>query len=297
MAPTLRSAEHEAELDERGVVVVDLLSLGDGDRLREIVDRVYTDERRGFHASNLSADHAYRHAVAREGAPLLGRLAGHLFVDHEVYTASVLTKWPDEDSAFHTHQDWTMVDEHRFRTVNVWCPLVDTHVGNGAMRVLPGSHRVLRAIRCSPMPPAGSESPGWQVGWAEMDPVPVRAGQALIFDHAILHSSGPNDSDVVRPAVAAAFKPRSADLFHWFLPDPTSDRLEVLGIGHDFFADVVVGERPDAPVVGHDTYVADRFGKDELLARCAAPRTPAPPAAVERHRGLGGLLRRRRRRG
>ena len=106
-------------------------------------------------------------------------------------------KWPDEDSAFHSHQDWTMVDGTTGTgTVNVWCPLVDATLDNGTLRVAPGSHRMLDAVRCSPMPPSGDQNPGWQVGWQEMLPVEVRVGQVLIFDHATPHSSGPNTTDV-----------------------------------------------------------------------------------------------------
>lgn len=265
---TFHDPDLEAELDEVGFVVVDLLSSAQVALLAEIAERVYVDDRTGFHASNLSGQHEYRHAVAREVQPVLEPIVSPLLVDHESYTASLLMKWPDEDSAFHTHQDWTMVDEQRYRTVNAWCPLVDTDESNGALRVLPGSHRVLRAIRCSPMPPQGSESPGWQVGWEEMVAVPVAAGQALIFDHAVLHSSGPNRSPRPRPAVAAAFKPREAELRHWYLPDPTSDRLEVFSIDAAFFADIDIGSRPEGEPTSEATFEPDDFDKATLLERC-----------------------------
>lgn len=274
-APTFADPELESELDERGFVVIDLLSDDILGVLVEIADRVYVDERHGFHASNLSGAHEYRHEVYRELRPVLEPLVSPFLVDHEPYTASLLMKWPDPDSAFHTHQDWTMVDESRYRTINVWCPLTDTDARNGALRVLPGSHRVLRAVRCSPMPPTGCESPGWKVGWEEMEPVEMRAGQALVFDHALLHSSGPNLSGSPRHAVAVAFKPRAADLFHWYLPDPRSRELEVFSVDSDFFADIDIGSRPDAPVVGSESFGWEPITKPELLRRCGRAVEPS----------------------
>lgn len=272
--PTFVDDRLEAELDERGFVVVDLLRPEQIELLTEIADRLYVDERQGFHASNLSHHHDYRHAVHGEVAPILAGAAGPLFVDHEPYTASLLMKWADPTSAFHTHQDWTMVDETAYRTVNVWCPLVDTTEHNGAMRVLPGSHKVLSAIRCSPMPPEGFESAGWQIGPDEMDAVEVEAGQAIVFDHALLHGSGANRDGRPRWAVATAFKPRAATLHHWYLPDPRRHTLEVFDVGPEFFADIDIGERPPGEPSRTEEFRAETLSRDELLQRCGRDVPP-----------------------
>lgn len=281
--PTFVDEDLDRELAIEGFVVVDLLDDATLAELRDLAEGVYVDERHGFHASNLSGSHDYRREVARRVAPIVERAAGHLFVDHEAYTASLLMKWPDEDSAFHSHQDWTMVDETRYRTVNVWCPLGDTTVDNGALRLAPGSHMVLDSIRCSPMPPVGYQNPGWAVGWQEMHPVEVRAGQVVIFDHAVLHSSGPNTTEQPRMAVAAAFKPREASLYHWYLPDASSTELERFLIDADFFADIDIGERPDYEVVGTEDFVWRDLTREELLETCglAAVEPPASPDAED----------------
>lgn len=272
-ARTFRDDALESELRTSGFVIVDLLDDDVLATLSETVDRVYVDDRHGFHASNLSPSHAYRHQVCREVVPVIEPLVVPLLVEHEAYTASVLMKWADDDSAFHSHQDWSMVDESRYRTVNVWCPLVDVEPGNGALCVLPGSHRVLDAIRCSPMPPNGFESAGWEVDWSEMQPIPVRRGQVVVMDHAVLHSSGPNRSAAPRPAVAVAFKPTDAALYHWYTPDPTVAECDVYAIDRDFFADIDIGDPPDAPTLGRVPFTGGRITKDELLARCDALHT------------------------
>lgn len=268
---TLTDQALEAEFRERGFVVVDLVGPDEVARLAEISDRVYVDVREGFHASNLSKHHEYRHAVNREVTPVLEHAARDLFVDHEPYFSSLVIKWPDPGSMFPSHQDWNMVDESRFRSVNIFCPLVDATAENGALRVLPGSHRVLTPIRCSPMPPTGCESVGWQVGPDEMEVVEVRVGQVLVFDHALLHCSAPNLTDGPRWAVVTAFKPRGAELFHWYLPDPDSRTLEVFSVGSDFFADIDIGARPAGTPVRTDQFEWDPITKDELLARCGGP--------------------------
>lgn len=277
--------DHDAErlLADRGYVVVDLLDEADIARLAEIADRLLTHQRTGFHASNITGSAAYRTAVDREVRPIVEAavVGAGLFVDHEAYTSSLLVKWPGEDSAFHTHQDWNMVAEDRYRTVNVWCPLVDTDEGNGALAVLPHSHRHLGAIRCSPVPPESHRSPGWDVTYDDMVKVPVRAGQAIVFDHALLHSSPPNLTSVWRPAVAAAFKPRSARLLHWYLADRDAVDLEVFEIDSAFFTEFRIGDRPDYPVVASATFRSDDLTTRELMDRCGVPMPEPEPEVVE----------------
>lgn len=288
--PTMTDPVAEAELADRGWTVVDILTPAEVEALTAITDDVYVDERAGFHASNMSDAHAYRRAVDQQVRPLLADCVARqgILADHESFTASLLVKWPTEDSAFHTHQDWNMVDESRYRTVNVWCPLVDTDEGNGAFAALPGSHKVLRAIRCSPMPPRSYRSPGWEVSYEDMVKVSVRAGQAVVFDHALLHSSPPNRGTTWRPAVAAAFKPREAALVHYYLPDPDGDVLEVYEVDSAFFTDFDIGDRPDRALVGQARFQPDELDRNELLRACgvevAEPEPepePGPEPATE----------------
>lgn len=284
---TFRDPELEARFVEHGFVVVDLFDDEDLDQILGIADSVYVDERSGFHASNLSGAHAYRHAVNREVSPIVGRVAASLFTDHEPYFSSLVVKWVDGDSSFPSHQDWNMVDEGLHRSLNVFVPLVDATEANGALRVLPGSHRVLRPIRCSPMPPAGCESAGWRVTPEEMEVVELRRGQVLVFDHALLHCSAPNTTDDPRWAAITAFKPRGAELYHWYLPDPERHELEVYRVDSDFFADFDIGNRPEGEPVRVDPFVWDPISKDELLTRCgrepsgdADDGVAAPPYAA-----------------
>ena len=278
---TLADPALEAEFRERGFVVLDLVGPEVVARIGDIAGGVYVDDREGFHASNLSRNHEYRHAVNREVTPILERAADGLFVDHVPYFSSFVVKWPGSDSSFPSHQDWNMVDETRFRSVNIFCPLVDTLARNGALHVLPGSHRVLRPIRCSPMPPAGCESVGWQVTPDEMEVVEVAVGQVLVFDHALLHCSPPNLTDEPRWGAVTAFRPRKAGLYHWYLPDPSSTTLEVFEVNTDFFADIDIGERPPGEPVRTDEFVWEPMTKEVLLARCDGPPTrPRGPVVL-----------------
>lgn len=272
----------DANLRERGYVVLEMMQPDEIAQLREIADRLYVDERHGFHASNLSREHDYRHAVNREVSPVLAAAARAHLVDYEPFFSSLVIKWPGEDSAFPSHQDWTMVDEGRFRSINFFCPLADTTVENGALRVLPGSHRVLTSQRVSPSVPVGCESPGWRVTPDDMETIELQVGQVLVFDHALLHCSSANTTDDARWAVITAFKPTGSELFHWYVPDPAERTLEVYRVDSDFFADFDIGNRPSGEPIRTEEFTWDGLEPADVLRRCGV--TPTEPL------GRAGLM-------
>lgn len=304
VARTLLDDGLQTHLEEFGYVVFDALEPADVAVIREIVDEVYPLPRSGFHASNVDGDHQFRRDVHDRVGPLLEERLAPLLDDHVLFSTLSTMKFPGQDSGFVVHQDWTVVDENHYRGVNIWCPLVDTDEHNGGMLVLPGSHLHLGAVRCGPDWPDWYQAPGVRVTWDDMLPIAVRVGQALMFDHRLLHSSGPNHSDELRPAVVAAMAPRSAGLFHWFRPTTDARELEVLSIDSDFFCDVVIGERPSYPTVATIPFRPDPCTPEQLVASCAgaiercrnqqdaaarAPEGAAP--SVEPHHRVGRAAR------
>lgn len=171
----------------------------------------------GFEPDPGNGDRRYR-ARVREvlGRAIDGRLAEAL-VDHVPFLQGYYAKWPNTP-ATDLHADWTCVrEELGHRSYIVWTALQPTEPRNGGMGVLPRSHRVHRGPRGSnlnlPLPPAwdGFE----QEIWEQLLPVPLDAGEALVFDMGIVHASYPNDSDTLRLAAVTCLRPREADLVYY----------------------------------------------------------------------------------
>lgn len=263
--PVLRDPVLDEEFARRGFVVVDLLDGVHLEELRRLPTELFRGEPRGMHASNMCNDHEYRHEVYRRVAPILLPAVDALLHEYEPCTAVMLLKFPDGDSEFIPHQDWNLVDETRFRSLNVWCPMIDVSSVNGAMSFLPGSHRALKAVRCDPWYPEDYEPQAWKIGYEHMETVELRAGQAVLFDNATLHASARNESDAVRPAVVLVMKPKAAHLLHWYRPDPESHELQIFNIDSDFLADFEMGLAPDQPLMGSTTFTPDNLSVDEIL--------------------------------
>lgn len=248
------------------------LPLLDADRvaaLRERFEEIYVGNRANeCHRSNESTDLDYRRSLHRLIVDVIGAPGSEWFDDHVVFSTGALVKWRGPDSAMPVHQDWTVVDEERFRSISIWVPLCDVDRTNGALAVVPGSHRVLSPMRMSPDPPPWYDDPVRRIDPASMQVVEMRAGECLVFDHALLHYSPPNEIDDPRIALVAAFVPAEAEFVHfWRDPDERIGRYAVRD--SEFFrrfSPGMVPEGPDVRFVEHVEYAGHAPGAADWLA-------------------------------
>jgi ubiquinone/menaquinone biosynthesis C-methylase UbiE len=175
------------------------------------------------------------------------------------------------------HQDWTFVDETRFRSFNVWTPLTDVDLDNGALGVIHGSHRFFgNQLRVSPSPQCRSLTSDHLVTlFPFLDVKPLHAGQAIVFDNATIHGSPPNITDVARIATGLVVTHAEAELCHHYqLPNTDPPEIETYAIGRQFFMQYGnealsrlfdAGEHPRAASVQRRPYVLEKISQQELL--------------------------------
>jgi ectoine hydroxylase-related dioxygenase (phytanoyl-CoA dioxygenase family) len=137
--------------------------------------------------------------------------------DYEVFYSNFMIKFPG-DGQIESHQDFNFVDESEYTAFNLWCPLVDTTRQNGGLFVIPGSHLVFRTQRGPNIPKALTRYNELLQRYSIF--VPLTKGQAIVFDHKLVHYSPPNRTDRVRVAVQSVIMPRKADAIHYFFDEP-----------------------------------------------------------------------------
>ena len=167
------------------------------------------------------------------------RAVESLLEHHRPIGRSAMVKWPalpDQEAwdgvpdTF--HNDWSYVDERSGdRTYGIWLALQDVDERNGCVFVVPHSHRLDRTLRGW-----GVDSP-WvrhhEVFEARAVPVTLRAGEAYVWDPALVHRSGVNSTG--SPRVAASIltaRPGSQLSLVRRRDDITAERVE---LGRDFF--------------------------------------------------------------
>ncbi len=130
------------------------------------------------------------------------------------YTCKLNLKRPREGSEFPWHQDYTywyaFTPEHAREIATAILFLDGASAANGAIRVLPGSHR--RPAPRDRAEPTGFLADARQLDVSREQLVEVEAGSVLMFPSLLVHRSSPNASGLPRRAILLSFQPAGRPL-------------------------------------------------------------------------------------
>ena len=203
-----------AAFERDGFVVVDLLSRQDLRLLKWAWRQLDDGVVKGlpFSVTSMSALHEYRWRVDRAVRAVIKERLSNVLVGYRVLVGLFVNKAAGvRRHVMDLHQDWTFVEEPRYQSIGLWCPLVDVHKRNGCLEVVPGSHR----LSDNPRVVHGTRR---LFSYARFMPllarkrqtVPMTAGQAILYSHGLFHGSGPNMTDCERPIAGAVLIPHRA---------------------------------------------------------------------------------------
>ena len=227
-----------------GFVKVAFLSAGEVDALISAYSDLQADHQGlKFHSTMHHDDLEYRKKVDQAIRKIVAPHVQRILKEYRVLFANYIVKEPGEQSVVGVHQDWNYLDEGKYSSMNIWCPLVDTTPQNGQLHVLKGSHNLPSPIRYTPyrMP----EYAGYfDTIKAHSETLVLKAGEAVVYNSGLLHWSPPNLSDQVRPAIGFVNIPQEAQSLHYFRHAEKEDQLEVLEVAEEFYFTVKLGEFP-----------------------------------------------------
>lgn len=191
-------AQHE-KLWRDGYVPTPFLDKGQLAEVRALFERLHPDGVKGFFTTTFSLDREYRYEVDSEIRRIAMPSIERLFQDYKLYCGSFIVKEPGPKSELILHQDMSLVDESIFTGMNIWCPLVDLTTENGAIEVLPRSHRLFPTYRGASLPDIYDGMEKEVKSYLEV--LYLKAGTAVVFDQSIIHYSPPNRSNEIRPVI------------------------------------------------------------------------------------------------
>ena len=257
------------------LIVEDAISTEMVDALEEVADRVDAEERAKKGVAPHKLLSKFRTVVEddlllelldnKKVFPLLWDILGwniQLYISHLIMYPPELPDTPRVTKAAHWHQDGgrpvpEMERPHPRLSLKVSYWLTDvTDRDNGAMRLIPGSHKL------DTRPPA-SEPDGDPEG--AMDLL-VKRGTAVLFDRRMWHSRGWNFSDVTRKVLFMGYSYRwLRGLDYNLMPAELLDkcdpiRRQLLGDG----VDVKGWWQPTDADVPLKTWIAEHRGEEYL---------------------------------
>jgi ectoine hydroxylase-related dioxygenase (phytanoyl-CoA dioxygenase family) len=245
IAPLFRDPDVQAQFARDGYVTMPFLEESALVELRQLFAEVREKVAlKGFATTTTSPDFALKKSMFERIQPYYAAQVDRVFRDYKLLGTSFLQKDSGASGSLPLHQDWMVTDEEHFRTVTIWVPLEDCGLENGAIQMLPGSHQYLNLLRGPNLPVAIREiAPELE---KELVTLTLKAGEAVIFDHSILHKSTLNISGRPRVALTYGLTQHDAPLSFWYHhAGDAADRFEQIAVPDDFFLQYHhIGQRP-----------------------------------------------------
>jgi len=236
MLKVFRDDAHQQSFEKNGFLIVPFYTEAEIRELEALYHRLHPKDEKGFFPSTFSKDKNYRQEADREIRRIGARSIEQYCTDIKVVCGSFIVKSPGPESGMCVHQDMSLVDESRFTGINIWVPLVDLSVKNGALFVLPGSHRFFPTYRGSTIPEFFGGVMDEMIDY--LHPVLLKAGEAVFFDQSIIHYSPPNYSDRLRIVTNTYFTHKDAEFrTYYYDKDNHQGCVEAFAQDENFMTD------------------------------------------------------------
>ena len=231
----------ETLFKKEGYVIIDLLTENQLEVLRNLYQKINSNIHKEGNLLFSSGEHIDELSAREIDAAINKLIAESLkehFENYETLMAAFIVKPPKQESSayFEWHQDLSFVDETSYSSAQVWIPLQDTNRNNGNLQFITATHSYNDNIRTAPFYPSYFK-PFMQEMKSYAKDIPLKAGQAVIFNHKLLHASTPNYSSKDRLAVITTIKPKAAQWFYFTWNDEFK-KVSKYRADLDFFVNV-----------------------------------------------------------
>ena len=197
------------KLVANGFVIVDLLSKDEVVYLNKLCGQYLQITQTDFVSSSHILNQKDSDFINDELHKILQHKFESLFPTLQLLGGTLATKIKGK-SNLEAHQDWTIVDENKFNSYNLWIPLVDTNSENGTLGLIPGSHKWNNNLRGFNIP---NDYGKFTKQFLQIGCEPsINAGQAILYNHKLVHYSRPNITNENRNVSIVGVKEKAADL-------------------------------------------------------------------------------------
>jgi ectoine hydroxylase-related dioxygenase (phytanoyl-CoA dioxygenase family) len=225
----------ENEITRNGFVVLkNFMPIDVCDGLNDFFVALGDTDPKAFSISNWHNDPAYRTSIYEKIAQAILPYSKEVLDNYKSVMGVFTAKRPGGNSDMLLHQDWSLVDETKFRSVSIWLALCDMDRSNGNLQVAPNSHIYAAAPRGINVPVPFENIRDHMLQNALTD-IPIRKGDAIIFEHRLIHASPENQSEKLRLAAVLALIPEEADMLHYYKSPENEGELEILKLDPEAF--------------------------------------------------------------
>ena len=206
-----RDKEKNNQLFSEGYCTLNLLNTSQVTELRSIFDAHHRNESiDGLYVSSNVKPWDELMTISRKISEVVSDAIDEHFHGVDKIGGTFIVKKQDPDNILHPHQDWSIVDENKHRSFTIWIALQDINQSNGALYVLPTSQNWVRGYRHITIPSVYGHI--YDLTWSYMKAIHLQAGEAIVFDHALVHASKANTSEALRIAATTTILTQGATM-------------------------------------------------------------------------------------
>jgi hypothetical protein len=235
LIPTFKDEALEKEMNENGFVVIPRFLKKEGiDHLMSIYQANKPEGALSFWNSHNDLPHVSGLEISDQIRSMMEPGLDKLFNDWMFPFAQFIVLNPTGEHKFRIHRDDTIFDEEKVQYRQLWMPLVDLTTTNGALYIVPKSHKLFTDKMPSMIQwPYEYLIPSLE---PEYRTIYAKAGDLIIWTDKTLHGSTENISDQGRPVCQGGIIHRDArPLFCRYRPE--HDDVETYQVDTLFFRD------------------------------------------------------------
>lgn len=222
--------EKDRQLTVDGYTIFPFLDTNAVDKLVGYYNSFQNEDPAHFYSSTHSPNKEFRKKTNEFIKAIISPLLDEYFKSYRLLGGAFVVKPANGKGLLPPHQDWNLVDETIARSYNIWIPLTDVNFENGAVCVLPGSHRKMATYRGPGIPSVFKNIE--PLVWKNLQVLSMKAGEALCYDHALLHASPVNTTAKIRLGIVCGIIAATSEMQLYF---DGADSVEAYKIDECFF--------------------------------------------------------------
>lgn len=197
------------KLLKNGFVILDLINVDEVDYLNSLCHQYLKTQQQDFVSGSHFLPKEDADFINQELHRIIKPKTDVLFPELELLGGTLATKIQGK-SVLKAHNDWDIVDEKLYNSYNLWLPLVSTNQQNGTLGLIPNSHAWKHTHR-------GFNIDGRFENFTNefikigIEPE-LKAGQAILYNHRLIHFSRPNTTSQPRNVAIIGMKDKAATL-------------------------------------------------------------------------------------
>lgn len=233
----LLDTQLEKQINKDGFAVIDFLSASEIEPLKTAFNSFFPDRNlfTGSFSSMSALDNEQRKKAHEAIQSIIQPRLEKFFKDFECPVSLFYSRRPDNQHKLDWHSDPAFnFNEHLVPIYGIWCPLQAVNESCGGLKLIPKSHRIVPKLNLSfvkwnwPLEQQRTRLDNFGKGFE------LHAGQALIYDTRMIHSSNPNTCDFERDNIVMRIMPKHSTFFKFIREDQKGGYLYKVNADHFF---------------------------------------------------------------